>query len=508
MPYGPGNYETLFNQYRDDSAILRMEKYALWSLPTVFARTELRNGKQEPVERDYQSIGAMLTNTLASKITELLFPSNQSFFRLDSAVNPDQMASALATDTKSLASGLADLENTAYRRIFLKQSYHQLMHAIKLLIVTGNALVYRDSTGTNIHTYSLRQYSVQRDGSGKIMDIILKERTSPAALPVKYQHLFKDRDPHQELCLYTRIQRMWATVTDTFHVSQCVENHMLDTNELYPEAICPYIPVTWNLITGENNGRGLVEDYAGDFAKLSELSEALALYEIETCRVLHMAKPGSGVDVDSVAETESGGWVSADPSAVEAYEAGDANKIEQLMAEIQAIFQRLAPAFMYGGNTRDAERVTAEEIRMQADEANRALGGVYSAIADNLHIPLAHILCNEVNPDFIKEILAKGLTLSVLTGVAALGRSSDVTKLLQVAQVLSTVMPVLTQTTKRINPELVIQKVFEGFGLNLDEYAYTEEELETLLAQTETPTTPVNTDVSGVASAISEQGVL
>ena len=505
---GVPNYETLFNEYRDDSAILRTEKYALWSLPTVFARTELRNGKQEAVERDYQSVGAMLTNTLASKITELLFPSNQSFFRLDSTVNTDAMASALATDSKALASGLADLENTAYRRIFLKSSYHQLMHCMKLLIVTGNALVFRDSAGTNLHTYNMRQYSLQRDGSGKVMDIILKERTSPAALPVKYQHLFADREPHAELCLYTRIQRMWATVTDTFHVTQCVEDIMLDTSELYPEAICPYIPVTWNLITGENNGRGLVEDYAGDFAKLSELSEALALYEIEACRVLHMAKPGSGVDIDSVAETEMGGWVSADPASVEAYEAGDANKIQQMLADIQSIVQRLAPAFMYGGNTRDAERVTAEEIRSQADEANRTLGGVYSSIADNLHIPLAHILCNEVNPDFISEILADGLTLSVLTGVAALGRSADVTKLLQAAQALAVIMPVLTQATKRVNPELVIQKVFEGFGLNMDEYAYTEEELQALLEETATPATPVATDVSGVAGAISDQGVL
>lgn len=504
----PLNYESLFNQYRDDSAILRMEKYALWSLPTVFARTELRNGKQEAVERDYQSIGAMLTNTLSSKITELLFPSNQSFFRLDSTVNPDAMATALATDTKALASGLADLENTAYRRIFLKSSYNQLMHAMKLLIVTGNALVYRDSAGTNLHTYNLRQYALQRDGSGKVMDIILKERTSPAALPPKYQHLFKDREPHDELCLYTRVQRMWATVTDTFHVTQQVETHMLDTDELYPEAICPYIPVTWNLITGENNGRGLVEDYAGDFAKLSELSEALALYEIEACRVLHMAKPGSGVDVDTIAETEMGGWVSADPAAVQAYEAGDGNKIQQMLADIQSIVQRLSPAFMYGGNTRDAERVTAEEIRSQADEANRTLGGVYSVIADSLHIPLAHILCNEVNPAFISEVLAEGLTLSVLTGVAALGRSADITKLLQAAQALSVILPVMTQATKRINPDLVITKVFEGFGLNIEDYSRTEDELNALLEQAQTPSTPVATDLSGVAGDISSQGVL
>lgn len=505
----PVQYQTLYDRYRDDSAVLRNEKYALWSLPTIFADPDLRDGKQQAVERDYQSVGAMLTNSLASKMTALLFPSNQSFFRLDSTQHADTLASGLGVDAKDLTASLATLENTAYRRIFLKASYHQLMHAMKLLITTGNTLLYRDSPGTTLHSYSIRQYALLRDGAGKVLDILLKERTTVDQLPEGYRYLFKNREENAPLVLFTRIKREYRTVTDVFVVSQQIEGHNIGEPAEYPEAVCPYIPVTWNLVTGENYGRGLIEDYAGDFAKLSELSEALALYEIEACRVLHLAKPGNGVDVDAIALTESGGWAAGDPTSVQAYEAGDFQKIQALNMDLQAIYQRLAPAFMYGNNVRDAERVTAEEVRETADEADQALGGVYSLIADGMHVPLAHILCAEVNPDFIKEVLAGGLTLSVLTGVAALGRSSDVTKLLQISQALATILPVLTQGTKRIDPELVIRKVFEGFGLNIQDFSRSEEELKAMQAQAEQPpAAPVGTDLSTVAGAISQQGAL
>jgi hypothetical protein len=505
------SYESLYQKYRDDSAILRNEKYAYWSLPTVFADPDVNynRGKQNPVRRDFQSVGAILTNQLASKMASLLFPSNQSFFRLDAAVNTAEMTQAMGVSANDLASGLATLESTAYRRIFLRASYHQLVHTMKLLITTGNALLYRDSPGTNLHAYSMRQYALCRDGSGKVLDTVLKERTTVGQLPASVQGHFGAREEYDSVCLYTRIKRERRGVTDVFVVTQSVENLLLDTHEEYPEAVCPYIPVTWNLITGENYGRGLVEDYAGDFAKLSAVAEALALYEIEACRVLHLAAPGAGGDVDAMAEGESGQWFQADPTKVQAYEAGDFQKINALVADLQSIFQRLSPAFMYAGNTRDAERVTAEEIRQQAEEANQSLGGVYSVIADGLHIPLAHILCAEVNPEFVSEIIAGGLTLSVLTGVAALGRSSDVTKLLQVAQVLATILPVFTQASQRLDPERTISKVFEGFGLNIEEYSRTEEELQALQEQNAAQAqVPVATDVADVAGQISPQGVL
>lgn len=500
-------YEELYTKYRQDSVILKTEQYAGWTLPTVFVDADFRDGERKQVRRDYQSVGAMYCNTLAAKLARTLFPSNQPFFRIDSTEDMTSLASAMGATQGDLASGLAELENTAFRRIFLKSSYHQLVHAMKLLIVTGNVLLYRDSETGNINAFSLRQYSLLRDGAGKVHDIILKERTVVSELPIEIQSQFRGRKPTEGVCLYTRIQRQPRTVGDVFVITQQVQGGtFLDNRAEYPEAICPYIPAVWNLITGETYGRGLVEDYAGDLAKLSDLSEALSLYEIESCRVLHMAAPGSQADVDSMAQEESGAWVSGDPTKVQAYEAGDYNKIVALSGEVQGIASRLAPAFMYIQNQRQAERVTAEEIRQNAEEAESALGGVYSVIADTLHIPMAHILCWEVQPDFINELLSQGLTLSVLTGVAALSRSIDVTKLLQAAQVLAQVLPVFAQTP-RVDPEKITTMVLTGFGINTVDVYRTKEQLETLEQQQQPISTDATPDLANVAESIQQTGL-
>ena len=503
-------YENLFTKYRDDYTITKTESYARWSLPTIFADTEIRQGNRIPVTRDFQSVGAMLTNFLASKLTQLLFPANQPFFRLEGTQDMGAMALAMGARESDLTATLADLENASYRRIFMGSSYHQLVHAMKLLIATGNTLLYRDSAEGRTLAYSLRQYTVLRDGTGKVLDIVLKERVSYGTLPPEAQALFRDRKETDELTLWTRCQRRYRSQSDTFEVSQQVEQFDIGEVSEYPAKVCPYIPVVWNLVTGENYGRGLVEDFAGDFAKLSELSQSLTLYEIEATKVLHLVSPGSGTDVDELQGAESGEYVQGKAGEIEAYEAGDYNKIKVIMDDLQAIYQRLAPAFMYSGNVREAERVTAEEIRMNAQEAEVSLGGVYSSLADSLHVPLAHILVNEVNPQFITEVVQGGITLNVLTGVAALGRSSSIQNLLEAANDLALCLPVFAQASNRFDKERIIDMILLGRGVKLSEIMKTEEQLQQDMAQLQNQPLAVQQGIDSPATAeeLYKQGIV
>lgn len=503
-------YENLFNKYRDDSTITKIESYAKWSLPTIFADVDIRNGQRVPVARDFQSVGAMLTNYLASKLTQLLFPANQPFFRLEGTQDMGTLAMMIGSNEGELTATLADLENSAYRRIFMGSSYHQLVHAIKLLIATGNTLIYRDSEEGRTLAYSLRQYTVLRDGTGKVLDIVLKERVAYSTLPDEVKVLFKGRKDTDELILWTRCQRKHRSKSDTFEVSQQVEQFSIGDISEYPEKICPYIPVVWNLVTGENYGRGLVEDFAGDFAKLSELSQSLTLYEIEATKVLHLVSPGSGTDVDELQDAESGEYVQGKAGEVAAYEAGDYNKIRIIMEDLQAIYQRLAPAFMYSGNVRDAERVTAEELRMNAQEAEVSLGGVYSSLADSLHVPLAHILVNEINPSFITEVVQGGITLNVLTGVAALGRSSSIQNLLEAANDLALCLPVFAQASNRFDKERIIDMILLGRGVKLSDVMKTEEQLQQDLAaqQNQPMAVQQGLDSPAVAQELFNQGIV
>jgi len=500
-------YESLFDKYQDDYAVIKSESYARWSVPTIFADVDIREGDRVPVQRDYQSVGAILLNYLSSKLTQLLFPANQPFFKLDGSAKLNEMSQALNIPVNKLSDKLAELENAAYRRVFMGSSYHQLGQAMKLLIATGNALIFRDPNNHKTVTYSLRQYAMLRDGAGTVLDIILKERVALSMLPEEVQTIFAGREEYDCLKLWTRIKREHGPMGDVFVVSQQVESYDIGKAIVYHEKICPYIPVVWNLITGENYGRGLVEDYAGDFAKLSELSEELAMYEIEACKVVHLVAPGSGADVDELATAENGAYVQGRPADIQAHEAGDANKIEQISRELQSIFQRLAPAFMYSGNMRDAERVTAEEIRRNAEEADVSFGGNYSAVADNMQTPLAYLTIYEEEPSFIDEVIKGTISLDVLTGVAALGRTVAVQQLLQAANDISLCLPVFAQADKRFDPARIVDIILSGRGIKQSDVFKTEEQLQQELKEASAPV-PNPMNPTDATQALQEQGIV
>lgn len=214
--------------------------------------------------------------------------------------------------------------------------------------------------------------------------------------------------------------------------------------------------------------------------------------------------------MDELQDAESGEYVQGKAGEVAAYEAGDYNKIRIIMEDLQAIYQRLAPAFMYSGNVRDAERVTAEELRMNAQEAEVSLGGVYSSLADSLHVPLAHILVNEINPSFITEVVQGGITLNVLTGVAALGRSSSIQNLLEAANDLALCLPVFAQASNRFDKERIIDMILLGRGVKLSDVMKTEEQLQQDLAaqQNQPMAVQQGLDSPAVAQELFNQGIV
>src|SRR5699024_9404503 len=189
---------------------------------------------------------------------------------------------------------------------------------------------------------------------------------------------------------------------DGYDVSQEIDTVPVGKPGWYPAYSCPWQAPTWNLVVGENYGRGLVEDFAGDFAKLSEVTEALTLYEIESVRLINLAALGSGTDVDEMAGGETGQWIAGTPDTVATHEAGATQKIQFIMADIEQVASRLSRAFMYTGQARDSERTTAYEIQQDALEAENTLGGVYSSLAEGMQVPMAPVLVLEANPEALQ----------------------------------------------------------------------------------------------------------
>lgn len=474
--------KALFQKFRDDTVVNRYEQYAYWTLAYLMADPrEMSMTGRVVVERDFQEIGALLVNNLSAKLARLLFPTQYSFFKASASPNFKRWAAKRGLTEDQLNGQFASLEMSCKSRLFVNAGYAALILAMKYLLVTGNVLIYRDSTKGKITVWGPNCFSVRRDGTGELMDCVLKEYTSVEALPEELQtglrlaNRTKYSRPEQVVEKFTRIQRTFRNGVQGFTVSQEVDCIAVGDPSWYPANLCPWMCPTWTLIPGEHYGRGLVEDYAGGFAKLSSLSESAALYGVEMTRVIHMVGAGSGTDVDELNAAESGQYVRADAGAVQAYEAGDAQKAAQIDQQIQGTFQRLAKAFMYQGTARNAERVTAFELQQEAQEAEYALGGAISTLSGGIQVPMAHVLMAEVSQDAMTGLIMGDLMPDVTAGIDALGRSADVQNLIQAAQEIAGVVPV-AQLDKRINPQRVVDVILAGRSIDPTSVFYTPEQ--------------------------------
>lgn len=478
---GP-NHKALFNKFRDTHVISRCEQYAHWTLPYLMADTaQISSSGRVIVERDFQEMGALLTNHLATKLVRLLFPTQFPFFEASASKEFKDHAARKGLGEEELRAAFARLEVNANKRLFVNSGYASLILALKFLIVTGQVLLHRDSKAGKVTAWGLQNFATRRDGTGELLDCVLREFTTVEALPESLQEALrvaarhKYSRPEQSVEKYTRIHRNVRNGVVGYEVSQEVDMISVGEASWYPTNLCPWMCPTWNLIPGEHYARGMVEDYAGGFAKLSSLSEAGALYGVEIMRVVHLVGAGGGGDVDDLAAAESGEWVRGDPNTVEAHEAGDADKLEVVEKLIERVLARLARAFMYQGGTRDAERVTAYELQRDAQEAEYALGGVYSTLSGGIQVPMAHVLMTEVSETALAGIISGDLRPDVTAGIPALGRSSDVQNILLASQEATAALA-LAQVDKRIDSKRIVDVVLAGRSIDPVTIMYTPEE--------------------------------
>lgn len=474
----------LFVRLKDASTLDAAEQYARWTLPNVFTKDiTASDGKRTSLVHDYQSTGALLVNSAATKIVDALFPQGSPFFRFAASADLTGIVDQLGLQG-SVFSAQAEMEAVASSIVFTKGGYAAKLRAIKLLLVTGNALEYFDSETERSYVYSVRDYATKRDGAGNVLTTILRERISVADIPddIRRAH-FSNKEMYDDVRLFTGIMRERRELGYVYKVYQEVETYPVGEPSYYPEDQCPYVVLAWNLVNGEHYGRSLVEDYAGDFARLSVLSRSLTLYEVEAARVVNMVSSASGVDIDALQDAETGEFVQTNQpagtsSGVWSHEGGNAQKIAALQAEISTIEQKLSRAFMYGGNTRQGERVTAYEIRQNAQEAQSALGDAYSTLADNWLRKLAYLYVLNKYPEIRPMFELGALELDVTVGTASLYKSAQADRLLEAVQSLQLIVPVLQQATVRTNVDALIDSVMDSFGIQSSAFFYSEEELQ------------------------------
>lgn len=428
------------------SMISLCEEYADWTLPHVFPRT---NVEQVELQLAKDSIGAQAVNHLSNKVVSVLFPPQQLFFRLHVSTAVKQMieqglAAAGAPSMEAVKAELskailaveeqlASTEKQAQEYMDMVAYRPQAVNTAKLLIITGNALMFHPPDKP-AQVYTVRDYCVVRDLSGEVIEIMTKEckafetfhpdiqvQLRSSHNPEKQNHKYADKD---NVTIYTRIK---LEDDGRFYVYQQGDHVMLDTDgAFYAKDDLPWIPLTWNLVRGEDYGRGLVADFAGAFHALNVLSGSLQNIASIMGDIKFLVNPSSLVDVGELNSSPSGSYHSGRADDVTAIQLQKQHDAQFIATMIERYEKQIAQAFLLHSQlTRQAERVTAEEIRRDADELETSNGGIYSRLASTWQKPTATIILSQI--EFTG--LEYGIVPQVITGMDSLSRASELDNL-------------------------------------------------------------------------------
>lgn len=402
------------------------------------------------LETPYQALGSRLVNNLASKLLLSLLPPNTPFFRLivDDEVREDLKEQQQDQVLSDIDAKLVQVEQTILRQIEREALRVPTFEAIKSLIVTGNALAVK--TKDNLKNYKLHSYVVLRDFRGNVLEIVTKETTVKETLPEDIRNQLEDKQSDgSDISIYTRV----VLKDDKWHEYQYVDDILVEGSyTTYTKDKFPYIPLRWTAINGENYGRGLVEQYIGDFRSLEGLYQMMVESSAVMARIIFGLRPGSQMDLDELNSASNGEFVFGDlEQDISVLRVEKGSDLQVPMNMVQDLTRRLEQAFLVASSVaRESERTTATEIRYMASDLEQALGGVYSILSLEYQRPLAKMLLSQSGIN-LKQL---GIEAVIVTGIEALGRNAELDKLRQFNALLHELG----------SPELILQR------LNVDQY--------------------------------------
>lgn len=450
------------------SLLTRSERFAGWTLPQVFPLDVGSEG--EEFQLDFQSIGARATNHLANKLTLALFAPSRPFFKLEAEPVFAAQLAEQGFDESMQRTAFAKAERNAMKKMMQRGTRVSMPYAMKLLIITGNALKYFPIKGGKAQVYNLRDYGVVRDLSGEPLDMVTQDRKVLGTLTQDMQDALKIKHPEytedSEIILYTRIRLH----NNKYHIFQALDDipYLGASLGSYTKKEVPWIPLTWTLARGKNYGNGLVEEYAGDFHALSSLSEAMVIGAAIAADIKFLVDPTGNTDFRELNKASSGAYVPGRADDITTLATNKANDWGMVLQIIETYEKRIGMAFLLGSAvTRNAERVTAEEIRFQAMELETSLGGVYSRLAEDLQQPMAYIFLQDA--DFG---IGDGAELRpvIVTGLDALSRNSESESLMLFLNDLAMIAQIPEEVSGRLLLNPVIATIAAARGIEYDLY--------------------------------------
>ena len=192
-----------------------------------------------------------------------------------------------------------------------------------------------------------------------------------------------------------------------------------------------------------------------------------------------MVAPNGTTRARKLGESPNGAIIEGSANDVSVLQVNKFNDFRIAYDTMNRIETRLQLAFLLNSSIqRNAERVTASEIRFMAEDLEQALGGIYSILSQEFQLPyvmrkMAMMEKNKKLPKLPKD----GVRPSIVTGLEALGRGNDKNKLIAFLQTLSATLGQET-IAKYINVTDAVSRLATSEGIDPKGLVRNEQELQ------------------------------
>ena len=461
--------------------IERSEAFSRW---TVAAIMPADGGEKVEQIHGNVHVGASLVNHLANKIVDVLFPVSRPFFTV--AMTPEaelKLEQEIGDDEagvmqEQVRDATAKLEKVAMRHLKLTEYRPTAIMVCKHLIITGNALLRRMPTGERV-LYPVNRFGVRRDILGNEIEVILADKKMFSTFDEKVQEQIlsvhpqtKPEDTIELLTHYKKDGKRWA-------INQEAEGVKIGDTLYQSARDYDLLVLDWTLHPGEHYGRGLVEDHAATFHNIDVTNEAIVDLMAIISDVKFFVKPGSPLshDLASLNAAPRGTYWPGNADDISIPEMRARGDLSTMIEVVSRWENELKEAFLKS-TVRDAERVTAQEIRMVANELESAFGGLYSQLAMDWQQKEADYAIAQV--DLAKEIGALGEMFEVVvtTGLESLSREGQIDNLRLAIGDLQMMEAVPEDVREALNSLRFAKFVFTNRSVDLKAFLNTPEEME------------------------------
>ena len=454
------------------------------TLPYLVRQDDDATGKRTLLQ-PYQSVGAKAVVTLAAKLMLAILPPQTAFFKLQ--MREDKLGEQFDAELKSeMDLSFSKIERLIMDYIAASNDRVVVHQAFKHLIVSGNALIFMGKDG--LKHYPLNRYVVERDGNGNVIEIITKEMVSRKVLgiapPTPNDEVNSDAEygaGEDDAEVYTCVKMDESSGSWRWH--QEVDDMILaGSQSTAPKNASPWLVLRFNTVDGEDYGRGRVEEFIGDLRSLEGLSQALVEGASVASKVVFLVSPSATTKPGTLAKAGNGAIIQGRPEDVGVVQVGKTADFATAANLSATIERRILEAFLVL-NIRQAERVTAEEVRLTQLELEQSLGGLFSLLTVEFLIPYLNrtlLILQRSNqiPKLPKDLVRP----KIVAGINSLGRGQDNQALTQfIATVAQTLGP--DNLMKYIDPSEAIKRLAAAQGIDVLNLVKTEEQLQQMQEQ-------------------------